>query len=136
VLKTIKDRLFLCLGLALAALLAYDILSRIHHEGTTPAPTAVDGAALGRAYAPTVVSTLADAWTAAADTLAQGKSVVEAQAALHASWEASRAKVFVSNVAPALAKVLPEGSDPKDDAQRAEVVALWRAFARGLKGGR
>jgi hypothetical protein len=41
-----------------------------------------------------------------------------------------------ASVAPEFAKTLAEGAEPKDDAQRAQVVALWRSFARGLKGGR
>ena len=81
-------------------------------------------------------ATLSEAWDAAADALVQGKTVAEAQATLQQTWKAARAKAFVASVAPEFAKVLPEGAEPKDDAQRAQVVALWKAFATGLKGGR
>lgn len=134
-MKTPKDWLILVLGMALAALTTYEVVTRQAHPAPSPAAV-VDGAKLGRAYATTVVATLSDAWNAAADSLGQGKTMAEAQAALQQNWQAARAKAFVAAVAPEFAKVLTEGAEPKDDAQRAQVVALWRAFARGLKGGR
>jgi hypothetical protein len=132
--KTFKDWSILVLGMTLAAMTTFEVVTRVYRPSSIPA--AVDGAKLGRAYAPQVVSTLSDAWNAAADALGQGKSVAEAQAALQQSWQAARAKAFAASVAPDFSKVLAEGVEPKDDAQRAQVVALWRSFARGLKGGR
>lgn len=135
-MKTFKDWLILGMGLALAALATFDVVSRFH---AAPAPTTVptvDGAKLGRAYAKTVVSTLSDAWNAAADAVGQGKTMAEAQAALQQNWQAARSKAFAASTAPEFAKVLADGAEPKDEAQRGEVAALWRAFARGLKGGR
>jgi hypothetical protein len=129
--KTIKDWLLLLMGLALAGVLTFEFVS--HRRANPVAPTP---AALGRAYATTVVVTLADAWVAAADALEKGKTVVEARTALQDGWQAARTKAFVASVAPEFAKVLPEASEPKDNAQRAQAVALWREFARGLKGGR
>jgi hypothetical protein len=124
-------------GPALASLLAFEAW-RTYHAGasTPPAPATVDGAALGRAYAPVVVATLADGWNAAADALAAGKTVAEAQAALQKTWSDERSKQFAAAVAPHLAAILPEGAEPADDAQRTKTAELWRAFARGLKGGR
>ena len=99
-----------------------------------PAPRAVDGKALGRAYAPEVASCLGDGWLAAADALDQGKTVPEAQAALHNAWQAARTRAFAAKVVPDFSRVLPEGAEPTDPARRAEVVRLWRDFASGLKG--
>ena len=95
-----------------------------------------DGGSLGRAYATTIATTCADAWGAAADAIEAGKTVAEAQAVLQWTWREARVHAFNARVAPAFEAVLPEGAEPKDKAQRAAVVALWRAFARGLKGGK
>ncbi len=134
-MKTFKDWLILGLGMALAVLTTFEVVTRQPQETPGPVP-AVDGATLGRAYATTVVATLSDAWNAAADALVRGQTMAEAQATLQQNWQAARAKAFVASVAPEFARALPEGDEPKDDAQRDAVVALWRAFARGLKGGR
>ena len=134
-MKTFKDWMILVLGMALAAVATFEVVTRLPHAAPSPAP-AVDGAKLGRAYASSGVATLSDAWGAAADSLGRGKTVAEAQAALQQNWQAARAKAFVASVAPEFSKVLADGAEPKDDAQRARVVALWRGFARGLKGGR
>jgi hypothetical protein len=138
-LKPIKHWLLvgLGLGLFLATAVTLDLVSQVPRN---PPPvstmTSVDGAQLGKAYARSVVVSLSESWTAAADTLAQGKSMAEAQETLQQTWQELRVKDFVASVEPDFAKVLAEGNEPRDDAQRAEVVALWRAFARGLKGGR
>ena len=132
--KTLKDWLMVVMGLALAGSLTY-VAVDLH--GARPVPrTMVDGAALGRNYAVAVTTTLSDAWTAAADAVAQGKTITEAQKILQDKWKADRTAVFTAKVAPTFVSVLPEASEPKDDAQRAAVVTLWRSFARGLKGGR
>jgi hypothetical protein len=118
--------------LMIGGVVAYDHFS----PRVPPAPTeAVDGKALGRAYAPVVASCLSEGWFAAADALEQGKSVPEAQAALHSAWQSARTRDFSARVVPEFARVLPEGTEPTDPARRAEVVRLWRDFASGLKGG-
>ncbi len=122
------------MGLAVVSLATYVVIDL--RSGTKTQETTVDGAALGRAYAPAVVSTLSDAWSAAADALAQGKTVSGAQAVLQDTWKANRVSAFTAKVAPGFTKVMAEATEPKDPTQRAEVVALWRGFARGLKGGR
>jgi hypothetical protein len=102
-----------------------------------PAPVAATvGTALGMAYAPALASAYGDGWTAAADTLERGGTVAEAREALRDAWTMSRERAFIARVAPTFDRVLPEGSEPATPAQRAEVVGLWRDFARGLKGGR
>jgi hypothetical protein len=137
-LKSIKHWLLLGLGLGgfLATAVTLDLVRHVPTSNATAPVTLVDGEQLGRAYAPTVVASLSDAWDAAADALGQGKSLTEAQEILQQTWQELRAKAFVATVANDFAKVLPEGTEPSDDVQRAEVVTLWRAFARGLKGGR
>ena len=134
-MKRSTDWLVLVIGAVLACLLTVDIVGRVPHRPPSHA-SAVDSAALGRAYAPVVVATLADAWAKAADALVAGKTVAETQFILQENWKDGRTQVFHDRIAPGLAKFLPEGTEPKDDTQRAEVADAWRAFARGLKGGK
>jgi hypothetical protein len=118
--------------LLLTGVLLYDHFS----PRVLPVPDhAVNGAALGRAYSPLIVSTYADAWLAAAKCLDEGKSITEAQRTLQDTWKESRIKAFKAEVEPGFALVLPEGTEPSDPAKRSHVAELWRAFARGLKGG-
>src|SRR6202012_822507 len=105
--KTFKDWMILARGMAPAALVTFEVVTRLPHAAPTPAP-AVDGAKLGRAYATSVVATLSDAWSTAADALGQGKTVAQAQAALQQNWQAERAKAFTAAVSPEFAKVLAE----------------------------
>jgi hypothetical protein len=109
-------------------------LAQAQAQAQAPA-AAVNGVALGRAYVPVLATGYADAWLAAARALEEGKSVAEAQATLQETWKDARIKSFRSAVAPAFARVLPEGTEPADAAKRARVAALWRAFAKGLKRG-
>jgi hypothetical protein len=108
------------------------------HVGGDPSSprSTVNGKALGRSYAPIVASNLGDAWLAAASAMEQGKTVTEAQSALQTTWQEARIKAFTTRIAPEFSKVLPEGQEPTNPADRAEVVKLWRDFAAGLKGGR
>ena len=132
-MKQWKSWIMPSLVVVLAGVVAHDRLI----AGRPAAPsTSVNGAALGRAYAPLVVSSLSDAWLAAAQTVGDGKSVAEAQKTLQETWQAARVKAFTANVAPGFAKVLAEGAEPKNTEERDAVVKLWRDFARGLKGGR
>ena len=96
----------------------------------------VDAVALGRAYAPVLAGTYADAWLAAADTLERGGSVAQSQKALQDAWTAARVRAFKARVAPAFSMVLPEGAEPADAAERLRVAATWRAFASGLRKAR
>ncbi len=122
----------------LALLLLAGVVVHDHFESVAPSGprTTVNGKALGRSFAPTVASNLGDAWLAAADAIEQGKTISEAQAALQLAWQDARIKSFTAKVAPEFMKVLPEGQEPTNPAERAEVVKLWRDFAAGLKGGR
>lgn len=94
------------------------------------------GEALGRAYAPVLVTTYANAWVVAAETLEQGKSIADAQRALQESWKEGRVKAFTAQVQPRFSTVLPDGVEPSDRVKRAQVAELWRSFARGLNEGR
>jgi hypothetical protein len=132
-LKVLRDFAMPATLLVIAGLMAHDRLApavdlRPEHE--------IDGVALGRAYAPVLSSTYADAWVAAAKSLEQGKSVSEAQRTLQARWTEARVKAFRSRVQPVLSLVLPEGAEPSSAAERSRVVALWRSFARGLQEAR
>ena len=121
------------LVLILGGVVVYDHLAI--REPVAVAPV-VNGKVLGRKFASAVAGSFGDAWTLAADTLEQGKSVADAQAALQAGWQEGRTKAFTMLVTPEFSKVLLEGTEPTTPAQRTEVVKLWRDFAAGLKGGK
>lgn len=128
-----RDYLTPALVLLLGGVMAYDHLAP---KDVAVAPTGVNGKALGHKFAGSVAASFGDAWESAAETLAAGKSIAEAQATMQTTWQEGRAKAFATVVAPEFSKVLGEGSEPADAAQRASVVQLWRDFATGLKGGR
>lgn len=117
----------------LAAMVVHDHIAPAVPSDNQPA---INGKALGRSFAPILATNLGDAWLAGADALEQGKTVTEAQAALQLAWQAARSKSFMAKVAPEFRKVLAEGQEPTNPAERATVVKLWREFAAGLKGGR
>jgi len=131
-MKTLKELATPLAFLILAGVILYDRMGP--HATPTPTP-AVNGAALGKAFAPVLASTYADAWLAAARTLEEGKSVAEAQKVLQDTWKDARSRKFVAEVGPGFSLVLPEGTEPNSPEKRAQVVDLWRSFARGLKGG-
>jgi hypothetical protein len=132
ILGFFRDLLTPLAVLILAGVVAYDHFA----PKSAPAPSTVDGQALGLGFAPTLASSLGDAWLIAADALESGKSVGEAQKALQDAWKEARVKAFAAKVAPEFALVLSEGTEPTAPAKRAEVVKLWRDFASGLKGGK
>ena len=110
---------------------------RIQRPVPAPSPVpAVNGQVLGRAYAPLLLASYGDAWLAAAQTLEEGKSVAEAQKTLQDTWKDARVKAFTDHVAPSFGLILSEGAEPSTPEKRAQVVELWRDFARGLKGDR
>jgi hypothetical protein len=121
--------------LILAGAILYDHVVRRPAPSPAPAP-AVNGVALGRAFSTVLESTYADAWLAAAQALEEGRSVADAQKVLQDTWKEARVKAFTSAVGPSFALVLPEGREPASPVQRAQVVELWRAFAKGLKSVR
>jgi hypothetical protein len=133
--KNVKDLLTPVSILILAGVLLFDHL--VPRPVPTPAPVpTVNGRVLGKAYAPILLSTYGDAWLAAAKTLEDGKSVAEAQKSLQDSWQNARVKAFTDHVASSFCLILPEGTEPTTPQKRAQVVELWRDFARGLKGTR
>jgi hypothetical protein len=130
-MKTIKDILTPLAVLVLAGVVALEHLA--HRQAPTPPPVpTVSGQALGRAYAPLLLASYSDAWLAAAQALEEGKPVAEAQKTLQETWKDARVKAFTNHVGSSFARVLPEGAEPTTPEQRAEVVKLWRDFARGL----
>jgi hypothetical protein len=131
-MKTLKDAVNPLVMLILTATILYDRF--VPRNVPAPTPT-VNAVALGKTYGPVVLSTYADAWLAAAKTLEEGKTVAEAQKSLQETWKAGRVKAFTTEVAPVFAVVLPEGTEPTSTDKRAQVVELWRSFAKGLKGG-
>ncbi len=134
-MKTVKELLTPVSILTLAGVLLFDHLVPRPVPKPPPAPT-INGQVLGRAYAPVLLSSYGDAWLAAAKTLEAGKSVAEAQKSLQDTWQAARVKAFTDHVASSFSLILPEGTEPTTPQKRAQVVALWRDFARGLKGAR
>jgi hypothetical protein len=134
-MKTLKEILTPVAILILAAVVLFDRLVPPHVPAPAPVP-AVDGRVLGKAYAPVLLSTYSDAWLAAARTLEEGKPVAEAQKTLQDTWKDARIKAFTDHVASSFALILPEGAEPSTPEKRAQVVEIWRDFARGLKGDR
>jgi hypothetical protein len=123
--------------LILSGVMVFDRLVPRHVAVPEPLPVAaVNGVALGRDYAPILVSTYGDAWLAAARALEEGKPVAEAQKTLQDAWKQARVRAFADHVAPRFTLVLPEGAEPSTPQERARVVQLWRDFARGLNKGR
>jgi hypothetical protein len=132
-MRIFKDLLAPLAVIMLAGVLLYEHLS----PRVVPAPDhAVNAVALGRTYAPVLISSYADAWLEAAKTLDEGKSIAEAQKTLQDTWKDARIKAFKAEVEPGFALVLPAGTEPSDATKRTQVAELWRSFARGLKGGR
>ncbi len=133
-MRLLKDFLTPITVLILAGVVAYD---RVTPRTTFQAgPPAVNGEALGQAYAPVLAAGYADAWVAAADALEKGASVGESQKTLQTAWKDARVKGFRKDVLPGFAVVLPEGTEPNDAAKRAQVADLWRSFAKGLRRAR
>jgi hypothetical protein len=130
-MKTIKDILTPLAVLVLAGVVAFEHLAHRQAPAPPPVPT-VNGQALGRAYAPLLLASYSDAWLAAARALEEGKPVAEAQKTLQETWKDARVKAFTNHVGSSFARVLPEGVEPTTPERRAEVVKLWRDFARGL----
>jgi hypothetical protein len=138
-MKTFKDILTPVSIVILCGVVLFDHM--VPHKVTAPVPAhvpapAVDGLAVGRAYAPVLLATYADAWSAAAKSLEEGGSVAGAQKTFQDTWKDARVKAFTDHVAASFALVLPEGAEPSTPEKRAQVVALWREFASGLKGAR
>ena len=131
--RLIRDFVTPALVFCLSGVVLYDHLEV--HAPRTVAP-GVNGKLLGRNFVGPMAASLGDAWTSAADILEQGKAVGDAQAALQVRWQEGRSKAFAGLVAPEFSRVLKEGAEPADPAQRAAVVKLWRDFAAGLKGAR
>jgi hypothetical protein len=134
-MKTLKETLAPASILILAGVALFDHVAPYWVPAHAPEHS-IDGVALGKAYAPVLLSTYGDAWQAAAKTLEEGKPVAEAQKTLQETWKDARVKAFKDHIASSFALVLPEGTEPTTPEKRAQVVKLWRAFAQGLKGGR
>ena len=131
-MKTFKEYLTPVAILILAAVLLYDRVGP--RPGPSPAPS-INGAALGKTYAPVLASSYADAWLAAAKSVEEGKTIAEAQKVLQDTWKETRTRAFTAEVAPGFSVVLPEGTEPTTPDKRAQVAELWKSFSRGLKGG-
>ena len=108
----------------------------LRQAGKPPAdepPRLDQGERIGRSYAPYFLKAYARAWDAAADSFDAGKSVAESQGVLQETWKQERLRLFNERVRPEFSKRLPEGMEPGNAQERAEIVAFWRSFARGLR---
>jgi hypothetical protein len=92
-----------------------------------------EGVTLGRGFVHPLAEALAEAFDAHAAALEAGKSAGEANEALKAAFHHARARAFANHAADAFARLVPNGSEPKDDATRKAFAALHRDFARGLR---
>ncbi len=118
-----------------AALVGFGSAYYVKHGLPWPTEPSSSGVALGRAFAPVLASTLADGFDKAADLVAQGKTVQEADEALKATFLQAREKAFQDKVSPAFNALVPPNTEPKDDATRKAYVSLFREFSSGLRRG-
>lgn len=101
---------------------------------TTPAPA--NGVKLGKSFAPALAGSLADGLEAMAADLEATQPLAKADEHLKAVFQANRQAAFQTIVAPALAAVVPDQTEPADAATRARYVRLVRDIAKGLRGGK
>ena len=95
-MKALKEALTPLAILLLAGVVVYDHV--VTRPAVAPAP-AVNGTALGKTYAPALLASYADAWTAAAKVLEDGKPIAEAQKTLQETWKEALIKAFTAEVA-------------------------------------
>lgn len=120
----------LALGLAASALLGVGVALALHARQGRAEP---EGVALGRAFVHPLAEALAEGFEAHAAAFEAGKSAGEADEALKAAFHHARARAFANHAAGAFARLVPSGSEPKDDATRNAFATLHRDFARGLR---
>ena len=104
--------------------------------GKSAAAVEHDTVTLGRSYSRLLAKTYAEGWVAAADALEAGQSVEEARTVLQDTWKKARTRAFREHLQPAFSKVLTEGTEPVDAAQRRRVASFWKDFAAGLREAR
>lgn len=121
---------------AIVVLLAFN-LYRTYRPSPQPTPPPVaDGVELGRTFVPKLAAALADGFEASDRFLSQGKSFQEANDILKQTFHDSREKAFNEHAGAAITAIVPEGTELKDESQRAAIRKLESDFARGLRGGR
>lgn len=105
--------------------------------GPVPAPASADGAKLGKAFAPKLAESYADAFEALAAAVDAGKEPDDALTAFDSTWREHRAVAYRSAIQPAVNAIIPEGT-PKftGPAQRAALAKFARDMAKGLRGGK
>ena len=128
-----KDQQRLRTALAVLATVGLVHVTQADRTGDPGRPTLDRGEQLGRAYAPAVLKTYADAWDAAAAALAEGKTVAQSQALLQETWKRERSRAFNEGARPEFLELLPEGQEPADPQERARVVSFWKSFAKGMR---
>jgi hypothetical protein len=102
---------------------------------TPPEPPAAEGVRVGRALAPALAEALAKGFDAAADKLEAGQTVGTADDALKATFDTRRKAAFAALGGPYLARIVPAGDEPRDDAVRKAFAEAHRAIAKGLRAG-
>jgi hypothetical protein len=119
----------------LAGYIACDAWKGRPSPGPTPAPIA-DGVTLGRTFAPKLAAALADGFEASDRFLSQGKTFKEANDILKQTFYDSRQKAYADHAGAAVTAIVPDGTEIKDDAQRAAIRKFEADFAKGLRGGK
>ncbi len=97
-------------------------------------PTATDMPRLAKVYGPELLAAFGDGCLDAGSTIGSGKSMVEGQAALQERFKTSRTAAFMVRINPELSKVIGEGAEPRDAAQRADVAKFWTDLGHACKG--
>jgi hypothetical protein len=107
--------------------------------GPTPGPTPTPGpetpmAKVARDFVNGVLEAYAASWETNATVLASGQPASAASAASDAKLRDLRMAAFRATFYPELNRVLPEGTDVKDQAQRDAITRMERDFAAALRG--
>lgn len=117
---------------ALMAAAAWHFLAFDRHPNASEA----DGVRVGRLLVPALADALADGFDAAARGIDEGQNVRTADDALKATFDKERNAAFAKLGGPLLAKIVPAGEEPKDEANRRAFAQAHRAIAKGLRGSR
>lgn len=104
--------------------------------GPTPPTPVADGVTLGKTFIPKLAAALADGFEASDRFLSQGKTFKEANDILKQTFYDSRQKAYADHAGAAVTAIMPDGTEIKDDAQRAAIRKFEADFAKGLRGGK
>ena len=86
---------------------------------------------LGLEYAKAMGKAYGDAAGLLAGQIEAGMKIPEAQKSFKDAWASGRTTEFNRLIAPSLNEIVPEGSEPKDNAAREAFAKAWREIGKG-----